>query len=139
MVKKKSQKSYIYERDGKKCTYCGKQLAFRQISLDHYYPRSMGGPDDVFNIALSCRSCNKFKRSGVPADWKERAIGKFKRAVHDERILSAGIKIRRSELKELAGQVDRIEKIGKVSVFSSRTHSFHVRKDAITKIAKVRR
>jgi len=139
MGKKKTQKGYIYERDGKQCIYCGKQLKFRQMSLDHYYPRSMGGPDDLFNMALSCRSCNKLKKSRVPEDWKERAVRQFKRAVDDGKILAPGSKMKSADLKEIAGQVDKIERMGKVSVFLSKSHSFHVRNDIIIKVSKVKR
>ena len=139
MAKKKTQKGYIYERDGRECVYCGKPLKFSQISLDHYYPRSMGGPDDLFNMALSCRMCNKHKKSAVPEDWKERAVRQFKKAVDDEKILAPGIKMKRAELKEIAGRVDKLERMGKVSVFLSKSHSFHVRNDIIIKIAKIKR
>ncbi len=139
MEKKKTQKSYVYERDGRACIYCGKHLKYRQMSLDHYYPKSMGGPDDLFNMALSCRSCNKFKQSIVPGDWQERAICKLKQAVHDEKILTAGIKLKRRKLKELVDGVDKMERIGKVSVFLSKSHSFHVRNNVIIKMTKVMR
>ncbi|HKL10150.1 MAG TPA: HNH endonuclease [Clostridia bacterium] len=139
MGKKQKQKGYIYERDGRLCVYCGKSLKFSQISLDHYYPRSMGGTDDLFNMALSCRRCNKYKKSSVPEDWKKRAVIQFKKAVEDEKILAPGINIKRAELKVLVDQTDKLEKMGKVSVFLSKTHSFHVRNDIIIKIAKIKR
>ena len=40
MKPKKSIKSYIYERDKRKCRLCSKYLKYQQASLDHYLPRA---------------------------------------------------------------------------------------------------
>lgn len=139
MKKRKTDKSYVYERDGKACVYCGKSLAYRQMSLDHYFPRGSGGPDDLFNLALSCKSCNKHKKNKIPPDWEHRLVGEFKRGVADQKILAAGIKIKRGDLKELAAGVDRLKHLGPISVFQSLTHAFHVRQNKIIKIVPIQR
>lgn len=139
MKKKKTDKSYIYERDNRVCAYCGKALAYRQMSLDHIYPRSLGGPDDLFNLTLSCKTCNKFKKSRVPQDWEAWLVGLFKRAVEDERLPGAGLKLGRRELKALVRTVDRMERVGKLSVFQSPTHAFQVKHNKIVKISPIKR
>ncbi len=45
-------KKTIYDRDKGLCQYTGKQLSFRQASLDHVQPRSKGGKDTFENLVL---------------------------------------------------------------------------------------
>ena len=50
-------RSYIFHRNGAKCTYCGNTKAER-YELDHIVPRSRGGADRVSNLVVSCHDCN---------------------------------------------------------------------------------
>ena len=50
----------VYERDGNQCLSCG---AADDLSLDHIYPYSLGGPDTFANLQTLCRPCNS--RKGV--------------------------------------------------------------------------
>lgn len=53
----------VYERDGFTCLHCGTGEA---LSLDHVYPHSLGGTDDMDNLQTLCRPCNS--RKGVRVD-----------------------------------------------------------------------
>lgn len=46
---------------GRACWYCGISLKANQLHLDHIQPLSKGGEDTIYNIALSCVSCNRAK------------------------------------------------------------------------------
>jgi len=81
MRRKRIDKKYIYERDKGICTFCGRELLLRQISLDHYLPKSKGGPDDIFNLVLSCKKCNEYKKSRIPPDYKDKIIELFKKVL----------------------------------------------------------
>jgi hypothetical protein len=48
----------IFERDGFKCTYCGKQLTRFSATLDHIQPVSKGGTNGMDNLATACLHCN---------------------------------------------------------------------------------
>jgi hypothetical protein len=48
----------VFERDGYACTLCGSDVA---LTLDHVFPWSLGGEDDVDNLRLLCQSCNSRK------------------------------------------------------------------------------
>lgn len=137
MKHKKNEKKYIYMRDNGICHFCGKELSFKQISLDHYLPKSKGGPDDTFNLVCSCKGCNKYKKSSVPDDYKEMILDLFKKAVRDGKITGAGIKIKKKELIRLTDQVIKIEKIGTCLVFQSNTHRFYVKNNTIYKIVRL--
>lgn len=137
MKRKKNDKRYVYIRDRGMCYFCDKELLFKQVSLDHYLPKSKGGPDDIFNLVCCCKGCNKYKKSNVPEDYKEVMVDLFKKAVRDGKIASAGIKIIKRVLIELIDRVYKTEEIGRYTVFQSATHRFYVKNNRIYKLAKV--
>lgn len=52
----------VYERDGHQCVTCG---TGENLTLDHIYPWSLGGPDTYENLQAMCRSCNSRKGARV--------------------------------------------------------------------------
>jgi hypothetical protein len=62
----------ILERDEWRCVYCGTLLSYGE--LDHVVPRSRGGNDPEYNLALSCRACNQMKFDMLvctePGEWQ---------------------------------------------------------------------
>lgn len=62
------------------CQYCHEHIHFADATKDHYYPKSMGGTNDDFNLVLACRQCNNAKDSVHPfydKDGKEPRIQKM--------------------------------------------------------------
>lgn len=59
----------VYERDGYKCTYCGKQLAVSTATLDHIQPVEKRGDNSFGNLTTACLQCNSEKN--------RRAVGDF--------------------------------------------------------------
>lgn len=45
----------VYDRDGRKCVRCG---ATEDLTVDHIFPRSIGGTHALANLRTLCRSCN---------------------------------------------------------------------------------
>lgn len=62
-VKENRQK--IFERDGYKCHYCGKQLTRFSATLDHIQPISEGGDNSHDNLITACLHCNS-QRGAAP-------------------------------------------------------------------------
>lgn len=58
MKNMKNMKSIILERDGAKCSICGKILTDENMCIDHIFPRGLGGSNDLDNLRLVCRECN---------------------------------------------------------------------------------
>ncbi len=54
----------VYERDGFACVEC---QATEWLSLDHIFPYSKGGTDEVDNLRVLCRVCNSRKGARLDA------------------------------------------------------------------------
>jgi 5-methylcytosine-specific restriction endonuclease McrA len=63
---KKSDRTLVYNKYGKRCAYCGKHLEYHEMQVDHLIPRMRGRrPDAVVEVfenwMPSCRRCNHYK------------------------------------------------------------------------------
>ena len=60
-------RSYLLEKFGRRCVYCGRgETAFE---IDHVLPSSRGGSDRVSNLVLSCHDCNSAKGDQTAAEF----------------------------------------------------------------------
>jgi len=48
------------------CEYCEIVYPLRELTRDHVYPRSRGGPNAMWNLALACKKCNLKKGNKLP-------------------------------------------------------------------------
>lgn len=64
MAISKRTRQLVYERDGYRCVACGR--AAKKLSLDHIYPKSLGGIAVFENLQTMCRPCNVRKGAQVP-------------------------------------------------------------------------
>ena len=55
------QKRVLFNRDSWKCQYCGQELVYSAITVDHVIPVSKGGPTTWQNCVAACKPCNKKK------------------------------------------------------------------------------
>lgn len=51
----------LYEKYNHKCAYCGCDLEYKDMQVDHATPLRIGGADDISNYMPACRSCNHYK------------------------------------------------------------------------------
>jgi hypothetical protein len=58
----------VFKRDGFQCLYCGRKPPEVTLELDHIYPKSKGGINDVNNYATACRECNIGKTNKLLTD-----------------------------------------------------------------------
>lgn len=51
----------VREKANYLCEYCHspERLSANRFTIDHVIPRSLGGSDDLHNLALACRRCNE--------------------------------------------------------------------------------
>src|SRR6056297_3091575 len=99
MKPRNKEKLYIFFREGQKCYYCNKELLFKQMSIDHFYPLSSGGTDDIFNIVCSCKKCNILKEDKIIDHYQNILINLFLKAVEDNYIKGDNLDISNKELK----------------------------------------
>lgn len=59
----------VAARAGHRCEYClAPEVLFNSLfEVDHIEPRSRGGADEVWNLALACRACNGSKHVATSA------------------------------------------------------------------------
>lgn len=50
-------------KDSSKCYYCSAPLVRSKCTLDHLFPRDLGGPTLPDNLCISCSNCNGIKGS----------------------------------------------------------------------------
>ena len=69
----------IFDRDRRRCVYCGAaERDGARLSVDHVEPRMLGGDDSDGNVVTACRDCNREK--GHHAAWSYLAARDGKRA-----------------------------------------------------------
>lgn len=67
----KQDRLKVYEKYNSHCAYCGKEIAYKDMQVDHIRPQRdymealVEGKnlDDLDNLNPSCRRCNHYKRS----------------------------------------------------------------------------
>ena len=61
---KKDERLQVYAKYNGHCAYCGREIAYHEMQVDHISPRWKGGEnvDNIENKNPSCRRCNHYKR-----------------------------------------------------------------------------
>ncbi len=73
------------------CYYCGRKIPEDKVTLDHKYPKDIGGPTVPDNMEISCEHCNCEKGNMTCAQYREymaldvRGQNKLKRFVSSHR------------------------------------------------------
>jgi len=65
----------VFERDGYRCRYCGKQLTRFSATLDHIQPVAQRGDNSFDNLVTACLHCNSQRGSRPVMDALARTGG----------------------------------------------------------------
>lgn len=57
----KKEREFVYNKYGGHCAYCGKEIEYKDMQVDHAKPLKTGGSDKMDNMLPACRSCNHYK------------------------------------------------------------------------------
>jgi 5-methylcytosine-specific restriction endonuclease McrA len=57
----KIDREKVHNKYSGHCAYCGKEIAIKEMEIDHLKPRIAGGTDDFDNLMPACRDCNNYK------------------------------------------------------------------------------
>lgn len=68
-ISKKTRET-VYRKYGGHCAYCGREITYKDMQIDHLRPRRAynaedEGTDDISNLMPSCRMCNHYKRANT--------------------------------------------------------------------------
>lgn len=67
LLSKKDKINILLKRDGNTCAICFNSFKDKKdITLDHWIPRSVGGSDDIDNLKLAHKKCNAWKSDRIP-------------------------------------------------------------------------
>ncbi len=59
----KSERMKIFKKTNGHCAYCGCEITYKEMQIDHVEPIYNGGKDAESNMLPACRSCNHYKGS----------------------------------------------------------------------------
>ena len=62
----------LYGKQDGYCNGCGIHFPYRNMTIDHIYPRSRGGADTVDNLQLLCHACNSAKGTGTQEELRRK-------------------------------------------------------------------
>ena len=62
MKRREAMRRRVWEKFNGHCAYCGRKLKYKEMQIDHMYPRTYGGNSEYINLMPSCRRCNHYKR-----------------------------------------------------------------------------
>ncbi|MBM4214185.1 MAG: HNH endonuclease [Gammaproteobacteria bacterium] len=65
-----SVKYQVFSRAKFRCELCGVSAEDKGLEVDHIFPKSRGGKDDLSNYQALCYSCNSAKRNTDDTDFR---------------------------------------------------------------------
>ena len=95
MAISKSKREAVYRKYDGHCAYCGREIAYKDMQVDHFRPlRAWGiedaGTDDLDNLMPACRMCNHYKRANSLETFR-RYIAEIPRKLRENYIYKVGI------------------------------------------------
>ncbi len=73
----------IWEKYVKHCAYCGQEIEYKDMQVDHIFPKYRKGENVEENYNPACRSCNSTKGTYTIEEFRERLIGDVDRMRRD--------------------------------------------------------
>ena len=70
---KKELREKIWLKYNKHCAYCGKELEYKEMQVDHIFPKRLHpkNVNNFDNLNPSCRRCNHYKRCYLLEEFRE--------------------------------------------------------------------
>lgn len=95
MAISKTTRQAVYLKYAGHCAYCGREIAYKDMQVDHFQPLRAwniedAGADDISNLMPSCRMCNHYKRANSIETFR-RYISEIPKKLRDNYIYKIGI------------------------------------------------
>ena len=71
----KAERIQIYDKCDHRCAYCGCDLEYKDMQVDHAKPLRCGGVDEMSNMLPACRSCNHYKATLTVEKYRKHIDG----------------------------------------------------------------
>lgn len=91
----KRVREQVYEKYNGHCAYCGCELEYKDMQVDHLVPIegwSEQGDDSFENLMPSCRMCNHYKRAHDLEYWRQMIEEIPKKLMRDSYIYRVGLR-----------------------------------------------
>lgn len=72
---KKEIRQQVYNKYDGHCAYCGYELEYKDMQVEHIKPRCVGGTNDIENLLPTCRLCNHYKRGNDLDSFRNWLLG----------------------------------------------------------------
>ena len=86
----------VYNKYGGRCAYCGKEITYKEMQVDHLFPKCLAhlytsswsiltdnligeSVEDFSNLMPSCRRCNHYKRAYRLEEFRDMMVTIHKR------------------------------------------------------------
>ena len=93
MAFSKTTRQAVYAKYNGRCAYCGREIAYKDMQVDHFIPKcgwNESGSDDISNLMPSCRMCNHYKRAHNLETFR-RYIQEIPRKLRENYIYKVGV------------------------------------------------
>lgn len=67
----KDERRKILRKTEGHCAYCGCELKYNEMQIDHIVPLHLGGADEISNLYPACRACNHYKSTYTVERFRE--------------------------------------------------------------------
>lgn len=71
---KAEDKRQLFDQQQSKCVYCGNKYLYNELQIEHMIPKVQGGPDNIRNSQLACRSCNQAKGTLTDIEFRREHV-----------------------------------------------------------------
>lgn len=103
LIRKKltrQERAKIYGQYNGHCAYCGVEIEFKDMQVDHIHPLRKGGKDELENMICACRSCNHYKSTLTIEQFRKELSKMPNRLVRDSVTFKNSLRYGLVEIKE---------------------------------------
>lgn len=90
----------VYAKYRGHCAYCGCELSFKDMVVDHIDPVINGGQNELNNLNPSCRLCNEYKRDTDVVNFKTWLLDGVLKRLQKLYLIRVAIKYHMLEIKD---------------------------------------
>lgn len=88
----KKIREQVYNKYNGHCAYCGCELEYEKMQVDHAKPLRIGGENTIENMLPACRSCNHYKSTLDVEDFRNYLAGISHRLMRDNIPFQVGVR-----------------------------------------------